>query len=459
MVDGTDAGISKKITLAIASVSQFVGSFIGASVNIALPSIGREFSMEAILLGWVVTSFFLASAAFVVPFGRLADIYGRKRIFTYGMLIFTVSSFLCAISNSAMWLIIFRVLQGITSAMTLGTAMAIVTSVFPARERGTALGVVISTVYLGLSLGPFLGGLLTQRLGWRSLFFVTAFLGLVVIILVFWKLKGEWAEARGERFDIVGSITFGFALIMIIYGFSKLPTMVGIVLMVLGVISMLAFIRWEEHTESPVVNMSLFRKNAVFAFSNLAVLINYCATFAITFLLSLYLQYVRGYSPQVSGLILVAQPVVMVICALIAGRLSDRLVPQTLASFGLAVSCVSLALLAFLTEQTSLTFVITVLVISGIGFGFFSSPNTNAIMGSVEKRFLGVASGMIAAARGTGMTLSLGIVMILFTVYIGNVQITPEYYPSFLMSMRVSFILFTILCLGGVFAQLVGRKA
>ena len=459
MVDGMSVGVSKRVTLIIASIAAFVGAFMFSSVNIALPTIGKEFATEAVLLGWVANATILAAAAVLLPAGRLADIYGRKKIFLYGMLLFAVSSFLCAISDSAISLIAYRILQGISAGLTMGISVAILTSVFPVEERGRALGINVAAVYLGLSLGPFLGGVLTQHLGWRSIFFLSAFLCLVVAVLIFWRLKGEWAEARGERFDVVGSIVFGISLVVMIYGFTVLPTTLGIVLVVLGGLGILAFVRWEAKVTSPVLNVGLFRKNTVFVFSNLATLISYSATFAAIFLLSFYLQYTRGLPPQTAGLILVTQPAVMAIVAPIAGRLSDRVEPRKVASIGMAFVCVALLLFVFLTEETALWFIIGTLVVFGFGAGFFSSPNTNAVMSSVEKKFFGVASGTQATMRSCGMALSMGIVMILFSIYIGEAQITPEYYPAFLTSVKVGFIIFAALCFGGIFAQLAGRKA
>lgn len=459
MVESMSVSVNRKITLIITAVSVFVSPFMVSSINIALPTIGKEFSMGAVLLGWVATCFLLASAAFLVPCGRLADIYGRKKIFLYGILLFTLSSFLCGIANSAIWLISFRVLQGISGAMTMGTAVAVLTSVFPAEERGRAIGINMAATYLGLSLGPFLGGILTQQLGWRSIFFVSTFLSLVVAVLVFWRLKGEWAEARGEKFDVLGSIAFGLSIIVLMYGFTVLPTTLGIVLVLLSVLGLLAFVWWEARVESPVLNISLFKKNAAFVFSNMATLINYSSAFAMSFLLSLYLQYTKGFSPQTAGLILVVSPVVMTIFAPIAGRFSDRIEPRLVASVGMMFTFVALLLFVFLTDETALGFIVTGLAIYGVGTGLFSSPNTNAVMGSVEKRFFGVAAGTVATMRSCGMMLSMGIVMILFSLYIGKAQITPEYYPAFLTSVKAGFIIFTVLSFGGIFAQLAGRRA
>jgi len=458
MMDNMSTGVNKNVTLLITAISVFVSPFMVSAVNIALPTIGKEFSMGAVLLGWVATCFLLPSAALLVPFGRLADIYGRKKIFLCGMSLFTVSSLLGGISSSAVMLIAFRVLQGISGAMTVGTAVAILTSVFPAEERGRAIGTNMAATYLGLSLGPFLGGILTQHLSWRSIFFISSFLGLLVVILASWRLKGEWAEARGEKFDVFGSIAVGLSIIVGMYGFTVLPTMPGIVLVLLGIAGMLIFVRWELRVKSPVFNISLFKKNAAFIFSNMATLINYVSAFAMAFLLSLYLQYNIGLSPQTAGLISVVSPVFMTIFAPLAGRLSDRIEPRLVASAGLALTCIALFLFTFLSDETALAFIITGMAIYGIGTGFFSSPNTNAVMSSVENRFLGVASGTVATMRSIGMMLSMGIVMILFSIYIGQAEITPEYYPAFLTSAKVGFIIFTALCFGGIFIQLAGKK-
>ncbi len=451
-------GAGRKVTLLITAMSVFISPFMVAAVNIALPTMAEEFSMGAVLLGWVATCFLLASAAFLVPFGRLADIHGRKKIFLYGMVLFTFSSFCCAISNSAALLISFRVLQGVSGAMTVGIAVAILTSVFPAEERGRAIGMNMAATYLGLSMGPFLGGVLTQQLGWRSIFFISAFLGLVVVILVLWGLKGEWAEARGEKFDTVGAIAFSLSVVLVMYGFTVLTTVLGVVLVVLGVLCLLAFVRWEPRVASPVFNVNLFKKNASFVFSNMATLINYCSAFAMAFLLSLYLQYTRGFSPQTAGLITVVSPVVMTVFAPIAGRLSDRIEPRLVASVGLVFTCVALLLFVFLSDDTALGFIIAGLAVYGIGTGLFSSPNTNAVMSSVDNKFLGVASGTVATMRSIGMMLSMGIVMTLFSVYIGQAEITPEYYPAFLTSVQVGFIIFAVLSFVGIFIQLAARK-
>lgn len=447
----------KGCALVVAALASFLTPFIGSSVNIALPTIGKEFHMDAVLLSWISTSFLLSAAMFLVPFGRVADIYGRKKIFLYGISIYTLSCLLSALSPSAMVLIAFRVLQGVGSSMIFGTGVAIVTSVFPPGERGRALGINVAAVYLGLSLGPFLGGAITHHFGWRIIFLANIPFGLLIVSLVLLMLKGEWAEAKGERLDIMGSVVYGLSLVAIMYGFSR-PSIFGVALIIIGIFGALAFIMWETKVSSPLLDIYLFRNNKVFALSNLAAFINYSATFGVVFLLSLYLQYVKGLSPQDAGLIIVAQPMVMTLFSPFAGWLSDRIEPQIVASIGMALITIGLFFFIFLSKETALKLIVANLALLGLGFALFSSPNTNAIMSSVERKVYGVASGITATMRMTGQMLSMGIVMLLFALYIGRVQITPKYYPLFLKSTRIAFVTFAILCFVGIFASLARGK-
>jgi EmrB/QacA subfamily drug resistance transporter len=449
------AGTGKQVVLFIAILAGFITPFDGSAVNIALPAIGAEFHMDAIALSWVATAYLLSSALFLVPFGKIADIYGRKKVFLYGITIFSLSSLIMTMASSSEMLIGVRVVQGIGSAMIFGTGVAIVTSVFPPGERGKALGTYITAVYIGLSVGPLLGGAMTQYLGWRSIFFVNVPIGITAVLLILWKIKGEWAECRGEKFDLTGSVIYGAAVVAVMYGFSVLPELKGVALLALGTLGVIVFALFEIRTSSPVLDISLLTKNRIFAFSNLSALINYSATYAVTFLLSLDLQYTKGFTPEHAGLILVAQPVVMAMVSPIAGRLSDRTEPRIVASVGMAFTALGLFLLIFLTESTPLWHLIITLVILGIGFGLFSSPNTNAIMSSVDKKFYGVASGMNGTMRLLGQMLSMGIAMMIFAIVIGPVEITPEYYPQFVLSLHYAFILFTAFCILGIFASLV----
>jgi len=445
---------TERVALLVAALASFLTPFMGAATNVALPSIGREFAMDAPMLGWVPTAYLVAAAVFLVPFGRIADIHGRKRVFTWGIFAFTAASLLCSVSPSASFLIGARLLQGVGGAMMFGTNVAILTSVFPAEKRGAALGVNVAAVYLGLSLGPFLGGLLTESFGWRSLFQVNVVLGLLLGAAVLRGLRGEWIEARGEAFDLLGSVLYGSGLAALMYGISRLPSRSGTWLIVAGLGALAAFVRWELEVRSPVLNMALFAENRVFALSNLAALINYSATFAVGFLLSLYLQYVKGLSPQAAGVVLVSQPVVMTAVSPFAGRLSDRMESRLVASAGMALIVVGLAWLAWLTEGTPTSHIVACLVLLGCGFGLFSSPNTNAVMSSVARRSYGVASATLATMRLSGQMLSMGVAMLLLALFVGRTQITPVQHPALLAGTRIAFGVFSLLCVLGTFASL-----
>jgi EmrB/QacA subfamily drug resistance transporter len=448
----------KKAALVVSTLASFLTPFMASSINIALPSIGSEFSLDAISLSWVTTVYLLTAAMFLVPFGRLADIYGRKRIFTYGVLLHTLASILAAGSLSGSMLIASRALQGVGGSMVFGTGVAILTSVYPASDRGRVLGINVGSVYLGLSLGPILGGVLTQQIGWRSIFVVSVLLGLVIVAFVFAKLKAEWAEAKGERFDGAGTVLFSLSLALMMYGFSGLPTAAGTWTILLGVVFLVAFLLWELKTPSPLLDVKLLSHNLAFAFSNAAALINYSATYAVTFLLSLYLQYLKRLSPQDAGLVLIFQPALMALTSPLAGRLSDKVEPRIVASIGMAIIVIGLLFFIFIDAETGLWLIALNLVVLGFGFGLFSSPNTNAVMSSVEKRFYGVAAATLGTMRLTGQMLSMGVVMILFALHIGRVKITPEYYPDFLQSVRTAFVIFSVLCVVGVFASLARGK-
>lgn len=445
---------AKHIVLLIAILAGFITPFDGSAVNIALPAMGAEFHMDAIALSWIATAYLLAAALFLVPIGKIADIYGRKRIFLYGIAIFSIASLVMTLVPSTSLLIAVRIIQGFGGAMIYGTSVAILTSVFPPGERGKALGIYITAVYFGLTVGPFLGGILTENFGWRSIFFVNVPIGIIACLLVLWKLEGEWAECNGERFDLLGSVIYAIALVGVMYGFSLVPAMTGLVLIAAGIATGILFALYEMRIPMPVLDMRLLTKNRVFAFSNLAAIISYSATFAVTFLLSLDLQYTKGFSPEQAGLILIVQPAVMALVSPVAGRLSDRIDPQIVASTGMALTASGLFLLAFMVESTTLWYLLVCLVVLGAGLGMFSSPNTNAIMSAVERRYYGVASGMNGTMRLLGQMLSMGVAMMLFSLLIGRVEITPEYYPQFVSSLHYAFVLFTLLCIFGIAASL-----
>ncbi len=458
MQSNAEQHVNRGILLAVIMLSSFFNPFMGSAVNIALPSISHEFSMSAVQLSWIPMSFLLSSAVLLVPFGKLADIWGRKKMLLYGNIFFTIATLLCALSSSGTMLITSRFLQGIGSAMILSSAMAIIISAFPPEKRGTIIGWNTTAVYVGLSVAPLIGGILTQTLGWQSLFYINSLAAMLTIAGIIFGVKAEWAEAKNDSFDFVGSIIYVPSMSALMYGFSILPESFGIVLTIAGAGGLVAFILWELREKIPVLDIGLFRNNRIFAFSNLAALINYAATFGITFVLSLYLQNVKGLNPGDAGLILITQPVLMAIVASYSGKLSDRIDSRILSSTGMAIIVAGLISLVFLTTETSRSYLVITLCVLGFGFGLFSSPNTNSVMSSVEKRFLGTASATLGTMRLTGQMFSMAIAAMAIHLFIGNAPIADESIPGFMQSLRVIFIVFAVLCTLGVFASLARGK-
>jgi EmrB/QacA subfamily drug resistance transporter len=444
----------EKSALLVASITSFMGPFVVSSVNVALPSIQKEFNADAVQLSWIATSLLLAVAVTLVPAGRIADIHGRKKIFTWGLVLYTLASLAAAFASSIEMLIFCRVFQGIGSALFLTTGMAIITSIFPPKKRGKAMGIYVSAVYIGLSMGPLVGGILTQNIGWRSLFILVVPMGILSTLITLKYLKGEWADARGEPLDVAGSILYGIAMLALVYGASLLPGKTALYLITAGALCMGVFVWQELRTQFPVVEVRLFARNKLFTFSSLAAMIHYAATFAITFLVSLYLQYIKGLSPQTAGMIIVAQPIMMAIFSPLAGKWSDHIEPRKIASLGMGLTALGLFLLSWIGSDTGLLYITSTLILLGFGFALFSSPNMNAIMSSVEKRYLGIASGTVATMRLIGQMVSMAIAMVMFAVIIGRVEIAPENYSQFIRCVNLSFSIFVGLCVVGIFFSL-----
>jgi EmrB/QacA subfamily drug resistance transporter len=444
----------ERSALFVATLTSFMGPFMLSSVNVALPAIQGELSASAVQLGWISTAYLLATAVVLVPAGKVADIHGRKKIFCFGLIVYTLASAVAVFAGSAAWLIGLRALQGAGAAMTVTTGTAILTSVFPPAKRGRAMGAYVAAVYTGLSAGPFVGGFMTQYLGWRSLFLVMLPLGTASLLIARRHLKGEWAEAQGEKLDLTGSILYGVAALTFIYGTTILPSARAWGLILFALISIIVFIWYERRVAMPVFDVTLFVTNRAFAFSSLAALIHYAATFALTFLLSLFLQYQKGMPPSSAGSLLVVQPIVMALCSPMAGRMADRIEPRYLASAGMALTALGMAGFALLSPHTPLVLIGANLALLGFGFSIFSSPNMSAIMGSVQKRHYGIAAGAVATMRLIGQMLSMATATLVLSVYLGSRSIEPDTYPLFLGSMKTVLSLFTIMCLAGIYFSL-----
>jgi len=441
----------ERSALIVATLSSFMAPFMTSSINVALPNIQQELNIDAVLLSWVATSYLLAIAVGLVPAGKIADIYGRKKIFAAGIAVYTLGSVLAVFAASAYTLIGFRVIQGLGASMFVTTGMAILTSIYPPSKRGRAIGIYVAAVYIGLSAGPFIGGFLTQYLGWRSVFLVMLPFGLFSLVLSFLYLKGEWFGDIDQKLDIIGCLLYGACILSLVYGATGLPGMNGIALFGAGVILFLIFVKHQLSTPFPVFDVKLFAANHAFAFSNFAALLNYSATFAVTFLMSLYLQYIKGLSPQTAGSILMAQPIMMAVLSPFAGRLSDRIEPRFLATSGMAITVLGVLIFSRLTAETAFYAIIANLILLGTGFALFSSPNMSAIMGSVEKRHYGLASGTVATMRLLGQMFSMAIVTVVLALIVGREVITAEHYHLFMRSLHTVFTISAGLCLAGTY--------
>lgn len=443
----------QRTVLAVACVSSFITPFMGSALNLAVPAIGREFGLPAVALNWVVGAYLVAAAAFLLPAGRLGDVLGRKRVFLWGVGGHAVVAALAGSATSGGALIALRAVQGAVAALVFATAPAILTGAFPLAERGRVLGLSTAAVYLGLSAGPVLGGLLTHHLGWRSIFVLVALLSAGLVAAVLAAIPHEW---RGGQvgLDLGGAAFYVLAVSALVGGLAALregpwgPWVVAV-----GAVLLAAFV-WRERTvPHPTLKLGLFADPA-FAFSNLAALIHYSATFAVGFLLSLYLQSVRGLDAREAGLVLLAQPVLMAALSPAAGRLSDRAEPRLVASAGMALSTAALAAFAFLAAGSPAWLVGTGLVLLGVGFGLFSSPNTNAVLSAVPRADLGLGAAALGTARMVGQALSMSFVALFFHGFLGHASLAAAGTGVLVTAMRAAFWLFALLCAVGLAASL-----
>lgn len=459
----TDKTISTTKSLVVLCIASFLVPFMGSSLNLAAPQLSDYFSMNAVTLTWVSSIYLISTAIFQIPFAKIADIVGRKKMFLSGVSLFCICTFLCAFAPNAAILLISRFFAGIGSAMLFGTNMAILTSIFPPEKRGMALGINTAVVYAALAIGPLVGGILTHFFGWQSIFVVSAIIALAVVVFGKIFLLTEWIEAKGEKFDIRGSVVYAVALSGLIYGFSKLFDKDGInyislICLVVGIFALLIFIILENDTAFPVFDTKLFSGNRVFALSSFAALINYSATSATVFMISLYLQYVRGFEAANAGFILISQAGIQSVFSLLAGRFTSRFKPSTLATAGMTIIVVALIGMSVLSVTTPMWLLIVWLVLLGAGFGIFSSPNITVIMNSVDKKYYGQASATTGTMRLTGQAFSMGIASMAMSLFLGDNKIIPELYPNFMKSFNTTFIIFAILCVIGIYASSARNK-
>ncbi|MDR1529817.1 MAG: MFS transporter [Burkholderiales bacterium] len=435
------------------SITSFLVPFVGSSLNLALPHIARDLGMNAVTLSLVVSAYLLVCAMFQMSAARIGDLLGRRKIYILGIALFSVGSLLCGIAWSPASLIIFRALTGIGSAMMFGTAMAILVTLFPTQKRGLILGINSAVVYFALASGPFLGGILAHNFGWRSIFFICFVAGFIAILTSLAVIDEEWREAQNEPFDVKGSLVYAFSLFAMIYGLSLMPNLESWLLLLCGVIAAVAFVIYEKRCCYPILDLNLFSGNRTFRFSTIAAMINYLTIAAPTFLLSLYLQIVRGLDAQQAGFFLMLQPIAQIIFTLLAGRWSERIDPSRIATGGMIFVSLAILGLCFLTPTTAWTQLIGILIFFGVGFGMFASPNTNVIMNSVDKKYYGMASAVTGTARLIGQASSIAIATLAIHIYLGVAEVSASNQEAFMKSLHLTCVIFSGFCLFGIYAS------
>lgn len=439
----------QRITLLVVALSSFTTPVMLSAPNVAVPAIAEALRADAVAVGWVSTAYLLASAVFLLPFGKIADSHGRKRVFLAGVAVVALGGVLCALARSFPQLVAARVFQGVGAGMIYATGLALLSSVFPKERRGAVIGVSTASVYFGLTAGPLFGGWVTHHFGWRMVFVLAIPLLVLSLLLGLTRLRGEW-RGTPAPFDWPGALIYGLAVAALMIGVSTLPALSGALLAAAGLAGLVVFFVFEHRRTHPLFDVSLFYGNRVFTFSCLASLLMYSATFANTFLMSLFLQKLKGLDAQSAGLVLMAQPLMMALLSPMAGRLSDRVQPRVLASTGMTLCAAGLMLLAGAGADTPVALIILYLAVVGVGFALFSSPNMNAIMGSVEPRHYGLAGSSASTVRVLGQMLSMGLITLVTALVMGRLPIAPEHYGVLMDAIRASFAIAAVLCVAGI---------
>ena len=448
----------QRTTLGIALITSFCTPFTGTALNIAVPHIGKEFNSSVASLTWIVVSFLFVAALCSIPFGRIADIYGRRRILKIGILLFSFASFINIFTPNMGMFILVRVLQGIGSAMIFGTNVPILVEAFPPEKRGSIIGLSVTGVYTGASCGPIVGGFITHSFGWRGIFLLVAVLALISFIMMMVKAPQESKAENPEKLNMSSIIYFILSLGLFLYGLVTLSQHLwSYFILAAGGVLIVFYIRHEMRAEGPVIEVRLF-KNRNFSLSSLAALFNFASVFAISYLMSIYLQVARGFDADQSGLIMICQPVLQAILSPIAGRLSDKKSPAAIATIGMACSACALGMFAFVNEQTSVMYIMAGLLLTGVGIGLFSSPNTTVIMSSVSSKDYGVTSSVISTMRSLGQSVGMALLTVIINYTIGNTPIAEVMPDVLVRNMQISFTVFASLCFVGMLFSMQRRK-
>jgi len=411
---------SKWTAMIIVSIGSFMTTLDASIIPISLPKLGEVFHTGPATVLWVFLIYLLVGTGLMLILGRAGDIIGRKHLYTAGFIIFTLGLGLCPLAQNITQLILFRLLESVGAAMLVATGIAIVIASFPSRERGKALGIVGAATGVGLTIGPVLGGLLIDALGWTSIFYTRVPIGVIGSVMAWTMLKEQPAASPRSRFDLWGALTlFGF-LTCLLLAVNQGQTQGWTSLFVLGlgtaaIALLFLFLAVERRTAEPVVDLGLFR-DRLFATATWSHLLFYMAIAAVTFLMPFYLIEDVAYSSTGAGLLLMTIPLLRVIIAPLSGRLYDRRGSFLLCFAGLILTCLGLFLLSKLNTTSTTSDVVLRLAITGLGIGLFVTPNTSAIMGAVGRQRLGTASAMIPTVRQIGMSIGLAIAGTVFVI-------------------------------------------
>lgn len=447
----------QKTALFVAMVTSFMAPFMSAALNLSVTDISTQFNAPVGISTWVVNAYTLSTAAFSACMGSLADLRGRRKMILVGCIAFAATSALCALSPSIYLLVAFRFLTGVSAAVVLAANVPLMLLYFAPQVKGRMLGISVSAVFVGLALGPTLGGVLNDTLGWRAIFV----LGIVLSMLAFafcLRLKDDSKEASAS-FDHRGNTLYVIAIMLLMLGLTELTTQQwGPLVLCAGALVLVVFVLFEWRCERPMLHVRLFAQSKAYGFSNLATMLNFAAVFAVSYTMAIYLQNVKGLDAAVAGLILIAQPLAQVVLAPVSGRLSDRFAPAAIATVGVALCTCSLGMLLTLTADTPLWFIVTALVVLGIGLGAFSAPNNNAILSCVDRSHYSEANATVSTMRGIGQTASLAFASLMLSSSLGS-TIFSESDPQVLTAAiaQIMFVCFVLSVLT-IAASLVRNK-
>ncbi len=406
-------GPRKWLVLLAVGIGTFMSALDGSVVNTVLPVVRQTFQSQVATIEWVVVIYLLVVSGLLLTFGRLGDLRGQRRVYLAGFVVFVLGSAMCGLAPTAGLLVAFRGFQALGAAMLFANSPAIITKAFPAAQRGQALGIQATMTYLGLTVGPSLGGWLTDVISWRAVFYINIPVGIIALILSWINVPRDVPEERGQRFDLTGALLFMAGLVALLLALNEgaewgwgSPVIIGLIAGSLVVLAV--FVWWEGRVPSPMLDLSLF-KSPVFSASTASAVGNYIALYSVLFLLPFYMIQGRGLDPAHAGLLLTAQPLVMAVAAPISGTLSDRIGSRLPATLGMLILAVGLYLLSRIGPQSPLTMIVIGLGVCGLGTGIFVSPNNSALMGAAPRARQGIAAGMLATARNVGMVLGIGL--------------------------------------------------